>query len=102
MNKLLTALLTGLFAAVLSTSTMALDASKATDMAKKAVDSVKDKAAVAVTPAATPAVAAPAAAAVAAPAAVAAAPVAAATETKTATKPMSHKKHKHSKKAAKK
>ena len=78
MNKLLTALLTGLFAAVLSTSAMALDASKATDMAKKAVDSVKDKAAVA------------------------AAPVAAATETKTATKPMSHKKHKHSKKAAKK
>ena len=74
---------------------MALYTSKATDMTKKAVDSIKDKAACAV----TPAVAAPAAAPVAAPAPVAAAPAAelfaATTDTKTATRPMSHKKHKH-------
>ena len=75
MNKLLTALLAGLFAAALSTSALALDTSKATDMAKKAVFSVKDKAAGAVTPAAAPA------------------PVA-----EPAAKPMSHKKHKHGKK----
>ena len=55
MNKLLTALLAGLFAAALSTSALALDTAKANDMAKKTVDSVKDKAAGAVTPAATPA-----------------------------------------------
>lgn len=98
MNKLLTTLLAGLFAASLSFSAMALDATKTTDTVKKAVDSVKSTA---VTPAAKPAVVAPAAAApvVATPAA----PVAAATtETKTEAKPMSHKKHKHGKKAAKK
>lgn len=79
---------------------MALDTSKATDMTKKAVDSIKDKAACAV----TPAVAAPAAAPVAAPVPVAATPaaelVATTTDTKTATRPMSHKKHKHGKKSS--
>ena len=98
MNKLLTALLAGLFAAALSTSALALDTAKTNDMAKKAVDSVKDKAAGAVTPAAKPEVAAPAAAPVAAPVATPAPAATATPAAAPAAKPMSHKKHKRSKK----
>ena len=98
MNKSLTALLASLFTASLSLSAMALDTTKATDMAKKAADSVKSTA---VAPAAKPAVVAPAATPAPVVAAPVAEPVAATTETKTATKPMSHKKYKHGKKALK-
>ncbi len=99
MNKLSIALLAGLFIASLSLSAMALDAAKTTDMAKKAADSVKSTA---IAPAAKPAVVAPTATPAPVVAAPAAEPVAATPETKTATKPMSHKKHKHGKKAVKK